>query len=174
MTQPAAAFAPEQDRINALRERESVSVTAGHADLGEGLWISCDPEGRAEMTCRPEGDGFRLGLSEGDSGRWTSFGLRLPVETLARGRYMGLLVDAAPEALVSFTPALRYAFREGGMQDVGTPLPVILPAGPHEELIHLPIDPELLERAGQCELNLFFHTDRVEMPVTRMELLLMV
>jgi hypothetical protein len=98
----------------------------------------------------------------------------LTLETLARGRYLGLLVEAAPEALVSFTPALRYAFREGGMQDIGTPLPVILPAGPQREVIHMPIDPALLERAGHCELNLFFHTDRIEMLVTQLELLLMV
>ncbi|MGE4327251.1 MAG: hypothetical protein AB7E21_14300 [Pseudodonghicola sp.] len=176
MTEASAtpAFADLQDRLNALRQREAIMVTAGHADLAEGMWLSCDPQGQAEMGCHPEDQGFRLTASGTDSGAWASFGLRLPLEILARGRYLGLLIDAAPRGIVSFSPSLRYRFRDGGLQDVGTPDPVVLPDGPQTHLIHIPLDPGLLERAAECELNLYFHSNQVDMLVTRMEMLLMV
>lgn len=169
-----AAFPELNSRFLDMATAPAVAVTAGHADLAEGMWLSCDPQGQAEMGCHPEEQGFRLTANGIDSGAWASFGLRLPLETLARGRYLGLLIDAAPRGIVSFSPSLRYRFRDGGLQDVGTPEPVVLPDGPQTHLIHIPLDPGLLERAAECELNLYFHSNQVDMLVTRMEMLLMI
>lgn len=170
----AGAFAQLRDRIAALKEGETVTVTAGHHDLGDGLWLSCDPDGQTEMGCQPAGAGFRLTIDEGGGSRWNCLGLRLAPDALAGGRYLGLLIGATPEALVSFTPTLRYRFGDGGMQDVAPPLPVLLPAGPREHLAHIPIDPDLAGRAVECELNLFFHTDRADIEITALEPLLMI
>lgn len=166
------AFADLQEQLDALRQREAATIRAGHEDLSQGIWLSCDPAGQAEMSCHPGEHGFRLIATEIDSGAWASFGLRLPRETLFRGRYLGLLLDAAPKGIVSFSPSLRYRFRDGSLQDVGTPDPVVLPDGPQTHLFHIPLDPGLLERAADCELNLYFHSNQVDMLVTRMEPLL--
>ncbi|MDK3020928.1 hypothetical protein [Pseudodonghicola flavimaris] len=166
------AFADLQGHLDALRTRDPVTVRAGHEDLGEGLWLSCDPAGQTEMTCGPDEAGFRLTVTGADSGVWASFGMRLPADVLFRGRYLGLLIEAEPSGLVSFSPTLRYRFRDGGLQDAGLPDPVVLPGGPQVHLSHIPIDPALAERTGDCELNLFFHSDAVDMRVLRMEPLL--
>jgi hypothetical protein len=169
---PKPAFPALTDRLRALASGDAVSVTAGHRDLAEGLWLSCDPEGETDMTCAPVSGGFSLGVSRGDSGRWTCLGMRLPTETLARGRYLGLLIAARPGALVSLTPRLRYILRDGLLRDMGPTLPVVLPAGAREHLAHLSIDPALLARAETVELNLFFHTPEMQMTITRLEPLL--
>jgi len=167
------AFRALQDALKALHSRETIRVRAGHADLGPGLWLSCDPESRAEMACLPQGDGFRLTLVEGDSGLWNCLGMQLPAEILADGRYAGLLIEAVPEAMAAFTPILRYRLRRGGHQDAAFPQPVLLPAGPRSEMVHLPLDAELLERSESCELNLFFHMDRMDLKITGLEPLLL-
>lgn len=169
---PAPPFAALSAQIRALASGDPVSVSAGHHDLGADLWLSCDPEGEAELTCAPAPGGFALGASRGDSGRWTCLGMRLPTDTLARGRYLGLLIAARPGALVSFTPRLRYVLRDGSLRDIGQPVPVVLPAGAREQLTHLPIDPALLARADVAELNLFFHSPEMQMTLTRLEPLL--
>lgn len=171
--QPTAAFGGLQDQINALRKRAPGVVRAGHLNIGETIWLSCDPQGQAEMSCIPEEQRFRLGLKAADSGRWACLGLRLPVEVLAQGRYLGLLIDAAPNVPVSFTPCLRYYFREGGMQDVGTAEPILLSTRRHNHMAYVPIDPALLNRSHGAELNLFFHTDEAMISFTRLEPLLM-
>ena len=171
-TAPKPAFPALNEQIRALASKDAASVTAGHHDLGAGLWLSCDPEGETDMTCAPAPGGFALGVSRGDSGGWACLGMRLPVETLARGRYLGLLIAARPGALVSLTPRLRYILRDGPARDVGLPLPVVLPAGARDHMAHLPIDPALLTRAEATELNLFFHTPEMQMTITRLEPLL--
>ena len=166
------AFPDQQARIAALREQGPVSVTAGHADLGPDFWLSCDPEGKTAMECAPADGGFRLNVTAGDSGKWTAMGMRLPREVLARGRYLGLLIEADTPALAAFTPRLRYHLGRDGIRDVSTPMPVVLPSGAQTHLAHIPLDPDLLGRAEGCELNLFFHTDAVDMRVIRLEPLL--
>lgn len=166
-----SAFEALHTEIAGLRAREA-NVDAGHVDLGAGLWMSCDPEGQTRMSSQAGAEGFRLTIERGDSGQWSCLGMRLPFATLAEGRYIGLLIEAESEALVSFTPRLRYFFRGGGMEDVGTPLPVVLPIGRHRSLSHIEIDPERMERTEGCELNLFFHSDHAVTTVTRMEPLL--
>lgn len=169
---PPRAFAALQDQIDAQPGREPVTVRAGHADLGEALWLSCDSAGQAEMACRPAGEGFHLSIEGAESGGWACLGMRLAPETLARGRYLGLLIDATPEALVAFGPALRYYLRGGDMRDEGPPSPVVLPTGPNRQLIHIPIHAALLAEAEGCELNLFFQGDRVALTLHRLEPLL--
>lgn len=173
MTQdrPAPAFPGLLAQIAALGEREAVTVTAGHADLGPGLWLSCDPSGQAVMGCHPAGAGFRLTVGDGDSGAWACLGMRLPPETLGRGRYLGVLSETESGALVSFAPSLRYHL-EDGMRDVAPPEPVVQPSGRRTQLAHIPIDPALPARASRCELNLFFHTGQVDMRFFRLEPLL--
>lgn len=173
MPHPVAAFAPEQERLDALRNGKPVFVKAGDADLGEGIWISCDPQGKTEMAFRPERESFRLSLAGGDTGRWACLGISLPVETLGRGRYLGLWIEAASDALVSFTPTLRYVFREGGRQDTGMPAPMIFPSGRRQDFAHLPIEPDFLGRAERCELHLLFHTDQAAISISRLEPVLM-
>lgn len=175
MTQATAApaFANLQTLLDALRTQGAITARATHTDLGEGLWLSCDPEGQAAMVCSPEGEGFRLAMTKGDSGRWASFGMRLPLDMVARGRYLGLLIETFPEATTSFSPSLRYRFHDGGTQDASTPDPVVLPVGLRQtQLIYIPIDSGLLDRAADCELNLFFHENQAELVVTRIEPLL--
>lgn len=141
-----------------LWECDPVSVISGHLDLGPDLWLSTDPAGQGQLSCRPSGEGFALRLEEGDSGAWAALGMRLPVAALKPARYLGLLVGVRESDVVSFTPTLRYHFVEG-MTDVPTSAPVVLAGGLREQLSHIPIDPGHLDRATGCELNLFFHTD---------------
>ncbi len=154
------AFEDLREQIEALRSGADHVVIAGHRDLGPALWLSCDPAGRAEMTCRSsDGDaGILLRLEAGDSGAWAALGMRLPVEVLRKGRYLGLLVRLQTGDVFSFTPSLRY-FMSEGINDVSAPVPVILAGGPREHLSYIPIDSDLLEQASGCELNLFFHSD---------------
>lgn len=170
---PEKAFSHLQAQLDALSMREPTQVTAGHANLGDGLWMSCDGEGKAEMTCRPDGPGFHLTVSEAHSGDWACLGMRLPVDVLARGRYFGLLLEAEPEALVSFAPVLRYYDVDGDMYDKGPDVPVVLPTGPNRHLSYIPIDTERLDRTKGCELNLFFQGDHAALRVSRIEPLLL-
>lgn len=170
---PSAAFAELQAQIDALHERAPAAIRAGHLNIGNALWLSCDPEGRAEMSCAPAQHGFRLEWKAADSGGWAALGLGLPPSVLARGRYLGFLIDAVADNPVSFTPCLRYHFHEGGMQDVGTPDPVLLPSGPRIHLAHIPIDAALIGRSRGAEANLFFHSDTARLTINRLELLLM-
>lgn len=166
------AFGALLDALAALRDADGARITAGHLDLGPGLWLSCDPQGQTEMECQPAGAGFRLRIDGGDSGKWTCLGLHLPVDILRRGRYLGLLVEADTPGMVSFTPRLRYFLEGGDQQDAGPPMPVLLPGGRREQLCHIPVDPALLGRATGCELNLFFHNDTLQGEFFRLEPLL--
>lgn len=160
-------------QIAGLTRDIELTANAGHMDLGEGLWLSCDPDGQTKMTCATAETGFRLTLEQGDSGKWSSFGMRLPIEVLSRGRYIGLLIEARTSELVSFTPSLRYRLKGGEIADRSPALPVLLLAGHRTDLSHIPLDPELLERTAQCELNLYFHTDRMALDIIRLEPMLM-
>ena len=166
-----AAFPGLLGQIAALSKGKDRSVTAGHLDLGPGLWLSCDPAGQTVMGCRPDARGFRLSVEAGDSGAWACLGMRLPPETLGRGRYLGLLSETEAAALIAFKPSLRYHL-EGGMQETALPEPVVLPSGRRTHLAHLPIDPALRARATGCELNLFFQTGRIDALVLKLEPLL--
>lgn len=158
-------------QIAHLREGGPVTVTAGHLDLGPDLWLSTDPAGRATLSCQPLDEGIALRLEGGDSGGWAALGMRLPVEALKQARYLGLLVGLNGGDVISFTPTLRYRYRDG-MADVPTPGPVILAGGPREHLSHIPIASEQLDRATGCELNLFFHSDSFVAEFTMIEPLL--
>lgn len=172
-TRAEAAFAALHDQIAALRDGAGGSVTAGHRDLGPDLWLSGDPAGRATLACQPGGEGVLLRLEAGDSGAWAALGMRLPVEVLARGRYLGLMIEAASRGAAAFTPVLRY-LAEGGLHDVGTPEPVVLAGGRRRHLAWLPIDHDRLAATRACELNLFFHNDGMELDIARLEPLLLV
>jgi len=166
------AFAQLHEQIAALAEAGEVTARAGHLDLGPDLWLSADPAGQAELSCQPSDAGVTLRLEGGDSGAWAALGLRLPVEELKQGRYLGLLIRVQDGDMVSFTPTLRYYYAEG-MTDVPTAAPVILAGGPREHLSYIPFDPERLDRATGSELNLFFHTDSFTAEFTAIEPLLM-
>lgn len=166
------AFARLHAQIAALQDAGG-AVTAGHRDLGPDLWLSTDPAGRAMLACQPGAAGPVLRLEAGDSGAWAALGMRLPVEVLARGRYLGLMIEATSPGALSFTPTLRY-FTEGGLTDIGTPEPVVLAGGPRRHLAWLPIDRDLLAAARACELNLFFHNDAMELGIARLEPLLLI
>ena len=153
------AFAHLLDQLAALSEGASGTVTAGHHDLGPDLWLSADPAGQTVMSYRSSEHGVRLSVEAGDTGAWACLGMRLPIETLRQGRYLGLLVAVACETLISFTPKLRYFFKDGGLQDNTTPAPVILAGGSREHLAYMPLDPQRLQAASGCELNLFFNND---------------
>lgn len=154
----AGALAPLREQIGRLTEAAEAKVRAGHLDLGPDLWLSTDPAGRGELSCQPSSEGFALRLEAGDSGAWSALGMRLPVAALKSARYLGLLIGLRSGDVFSFTPTLRYYHPEG-LTDVPTAAPVILAGGPREHLSHIPLDPEQLDRATECELNLFFHTD---------------
>ncbi|PCH75605.1 MAG: hypothetical protein COC12_00225 [Rhodobacteraceae bacterium] len=171
-TPDTRAFAGLLDQVAALHEGTGGTATAGHYDLGPDLWLSADPAGQAVMGHVPCEGGVRLSLEAGDSGAWVCLGMRLPVEILRNGRYLGLLVEARAESLLSFTPTLRYFPKGGGLQDVPVPAPVLLAGGAHEHLSYIPIDPERLEAAWGCELNLFFHNDVFTADFSRIEPLL--
>lgn len=169
---PAAAFAGLAAAIAALRERDPAEIRAGHRDLGEGLWLSCDPDGEATMACRPAEAGFELRVTGADTSAWTCLGLRLDPATLAGGRYLGLLIEADSAGVVCFTPALRFFLPEGP-RDHGPAEPVVLAGGPRSHLAHIPIDPDQARRATGSELNLFFHDDSMALEVRRLDVLLM-
>lgn len=163
------AFAALTAQIAAL---QGGAVRAGHLDLGPDLWLSADPGGRATLTCQPEEGRMVLRLEAGDSGAWSALGLRLPVETLARGRYLGLMVEATARGALSFTPTLRYVAGGGGTVDVAPPEPVVLAGGPRRHLAWLPLDRDRLAASRACELNLFFHNDAMQLEIARLEPLL--
>lgn len=163
------AFAALTAQIDAL---EGGAVRAGHLDLGPDLWLSTDPGGRATLTCQPGERGISLRLEAGDSGAWAALGLRLPVEILARGRFLGLMIEATARDALSFTPTLRYVARDGGSGDVAPPEPVVLAGGTRRHLAWLPLDHDRLAASRVCELNLFFHNDAMQLEIARLEPLL--
>ncbi|MCB1355983.1 MAG: hypothetical protein KDK53_05620 [Maritimibacter sp.] len=167
------AFAALSEQIAALHEGGGTTVTAGHLDLGPDLWLSTDPAGRAALTCRPSEAGFALKLEAGDSGAWACLGARLPVDVLARGRYLGVMIEGDSRGALSFTPTLRYFAAEGGgLTDVPTPEPLVLAGRPRARLAWIPLDPALLAASAASEVNLFFHNDGMELDVARLEILL--
>jgi hypothetical protein len=137
-------------------------VTGGHRDLGPDIWLSSDPAGQGELICTPAETGFTLQLSQGDSGAWACLGMRFGPGALTGMRYLGLLLAVRGDDVVALTPTLRY-FHDTGVSDVPTALPVVLAGGGsgggREHLAHIPVDPQALEHATGCELNLFFLRD---------------
>lgn len=170
MTEPA--FAALAAQIAALHDGPGQVAAAGHRDLGPDLWLSTDPDGQGVLSCQPSEAGFLLRLENGDSGAWAGLGLRLDPGVLAGGRYLGLLIGTVGGGTAAFTPTLR-TIAEGGHHDSGTPDPVVLAGGRREQLAWLPLDPARLAAARACELNLFFHSDRAEIDIARLEVLLM-
>lgn len=153
-----ATLAALREQIDALRSEVEYTVTAGHRDLGPDLWLSCDPAGRAVMSCQSSDEGAVLRLEGGDSGAWAALGMRLPVEALKQARYLGLLVGLHAGDMLSFTPTLRYHTSDG-MVDVPTAVPVLMAGGTREHLSYIPLDQDLMAQTRGGELNLFFHTD---------------
>ncbi|WP_158971859.1 hypothetical protein [Chachezhania sediminis] len=168
----SVAFAGLMDQIAGLGTGEPVAVTGGHADLGPDLWLSTDPAGTAELAVEPRDEGFALSLVRGNSGGWACLGMRIAPEVVARGRYVGVLLRLRSDALVSIRPTLRY-FPEGQpLVDVAAE-PVVLPAGTHTALAHIPVDADLARRSGRAELNLYVHTDTMRADVLALEPLLL-
>lgn len=170
-SQNTAVFAELHEQIGHLSEAPEAMVVAGHLDLGDSLWLSADPNGRARMTCQPADGGFVLRLEEGDSGAWACLGMRFSPEKLAGARYLALIVTQNAGDVVAFTPSLRY-FRPAGMQDAAAE-PVLMAGGSREHLSWIPIDPDLLADASGCELNLFFQNNAFVAEFTRIEPLVM-
>lgn len=158
-------------RIAGLAQANAATVTAGHVDIGAGIWLSCDPAGRAVMRFEPTPGGFTLALEGADSGAWACLGMYLAPGALTMARYLGLLVAVGSGSPVSFTPTLRYA-RPGGLLDVGAVQPVVLAGGAREHLAYIPTDPAMLDGTTGCELNLFFHSNSFTSEITRLEPLL--
>lgn len=145
-----------------------VEVTAGHRDIGPGLWLSSDPGGQAHLAIAPSEAGFVVRLEKGDSGAWACLGMLIAPEALKPARYLGLLAVRAGGATVSFSPTLRY-FQGDRIHDTPADMPMILAGAGREYLAHIPLDRERLETASGCELNLFFHTDGFETELSRIE-----
>lgn len=176
MDMPAALPSLEHLRhqISALPEAAPREVRASHLELGEGLWLSCDPAGQARMSVTPGENGFALELEGGDSGRWVCLGLRLDPKELVHARYAGLRLSLHGTSLIACCPTLRYFLPEGGMRDVPVAAPLLLAPGVREVLAHIPVDRELAGRAGNCELNIFFLDDAFRAEAVQLEPLLMV
>lgn len=169
-----AAFSALQQALDTARTEVSASIKAGHMDLAAGVWLSCDPEGQAEMSVVPEEEGMRLSVRAAESGRWASFGMQVPTDILAGGRYVGLLLEIDPASFVSLSPSLRFRFEDGGMHDVWPPLPIVMPDGLQTHLLHLPVDRDMVTRAVTAELNLFVNSNRADLLIRRLEVLLIV
>lgn len=166
-----AAFPDLLAQIAALRTLDPVSVRAGHADLERSLWLSCDPGGSAEMRFTPSGADSApvLGLTGGDSGGWACLGMQIDPQVLARGAYLGLLMELDSGALARFTPMLRYYPKEDLKVDMPFSDPVVLSGGRQTLLPFVAIDRDLAARSTTCELNLFFHGDRMDLGLDRLE-----
>lgn len=147
-----------QDQLSNLKDSAEQNVVSGHHQLGTDLWLSCDPFGKAAMSCAPSGEGFMLHLKAGDSGAWAALGMKLSTEVLRQARYLGVLINVKTSDVFSVTPTLRY-YLPDEMIDIPTSEPVIFTGGPREHLSYIPIDLDKLHRAQGCELNLFFQTD---------------
>ena len=177
MTQPPsppAAFDGLKSQIEALSAASSVGIRAGHLNIAQDIWLSCDPQGQAEMALSPDSQGIRLSWKAADSGRWAALGMGVPIDVLTRGRYLGVRLEVQVEAPISLLPSLRYHFRDGGgMQDVATPAPVLLPSGKRVHLAHIPIERALVERAHGAEVNFFLHTDHGALLMHSLDILLM-
>lgn len=155
-------------QIGALTTRAPAGARAGHSALGDDIWLSTDPAGRATLACQGrEAGGFSLALTEGDSGGWAALGLRLPAGALAGARYLGLMVEAQSATPVTFTPTLRTA-----AGDTPAPEPMITAPEPRARLAWFPLDPD--HREDACEINLFFHDDTAALDILRLEPLAMV
>lgn len=170
-TPPAATFTDLRRQIGLLSEAPETTVVAGHADLGDSLWLSADPAGQARLTCQPIKDGFILQLAEGDSGAWACLGMRFAPDRLAGARYLGLIVAQRAGDVVSFTPTLRYLQPEGFHDVPGQP--ALMAGGSREHLSYVPVDPDLLAAATGCELNLFFTGNAFAAEFARIEPLAM-
>ena len=163
-----------QDQARYLSALEApAEVRAGHHDLFPGLWLSTDPKGEGRMTLHPLENGFRLTLDKGDSGAWACIGLQIRPEVLKPARYLGLMatLGGAGGAMVALQPMLRY-FHGDHMEDVPSAAPLLLTSGAGPRLTHMPLDPDKLESAGGCEVNLFFTGDGFEADFTQLEPLL--
>lgn len=174
MSAPLPTLEHLRSQISALAEVAPREVRAGHLDLGEDLWLSCDPAGHAQMGVFPGDEGFALELKAGDSGRWACLGARLASSLLAQARYVGLRLGVRSESLIACRPTLRYFLPEGKMHDVPVAAPVLLVPGTREMLVHIPVDRELATRASGCELNIFFLDDAFRAEAVQLEPLLMV
>lgn len=168
----AAAFQNLIDQITALKTATRHSVRAAHLDIGPDLWLSCDPRGKAEMTCAPQKTALELTVSKGNSGDWAALGMRLDTAAMRGWKYLGLLVQAQADAASGFTPTLRYYPTDAPLADVPVPEPVVLLQEPHTRLAYIPLDQDLLNRSPSGELNLFFHADETRLQLFKLEPLL--
>lgn len=153
------ALAALRDQISALNDGPAQEVRAGHLGLGPDLWLSCDPDGQTRMVIAPDGAGLRLTVEAGDTGRWSSIGMRLQPAELQQARSVGLALTQRSAGLISFRPTLRYFLPEGGFHDVSTPDPVVMAPGARDLRSHVPVDAELAARVRGCELNIFLLDD---------------
>lgn len=167
-----AAFQDLLDQIADLKTAQPQMAHAGHLDLCPDLWLSCDPGGQAEMGLAGQGDAIEMKLTAGHSGVWACLGIRLNPKLMYGWKYLGLLIETQSNADVKFTPTLRYYPAEAPLVDVPTAEPVMFTAGLHTHMAHIPLDPDLLKSSGSGELNLFFHSDNMQIKVLRLEPLL--
>lgn len=158
-----------QEQIAALADGARREICAGHLDLGEDLWLSCDPGGQARLTLEPGEDGLVLELVAGDSGRWSCLGMRIPADILAQAQEAVLSLALHSTGLIACSPVLRYFLPEGGFRDVGTGAPLLLAPGARAVHPGIPVDRALAEQAAGCELNLFFLNDRFRADRLRLE-----
>lgn len=161
----ADSFTRLRTQLAGLADGPEKRVQAGHLDLGPDIWLSSDPDGQAELICRPSGDGFEIALSGGDSGKWAGLGMRFGPSALNGMRYLGLLTALRGGGMVAFRPTLRYFLKEGGVRDVSSEMPVVLSGAEGGDAVgqahfaHIPVEAETLQAATGCELNLFFLRD---------------
>lgn len=167
----AAALALEslQGQIAALAGGARREVRAGHLDLGEDLWLSCDPGGQALLALEPGEDGLVLELEAGDSGRWNCLGMRIPADLLVQAQEVVLSLGLRSTSLIACSPVLRYFLPEGGFRDAGTGGPLLLAPGTRTVRPVIPVDRALAEQAAGCELNLFFLSDGFRADCLRLE-----
>lgn len=167
-----AAFGEIIHQFQALNNGAAAVSNGEHRDLGAAIWLSCDPKGHARMSCHPQETSFRLSLSGGDTSAWTCIGIRLHEPLVREGRFVGLLIEAENDRLISYTPKLRYFLRNGQLHDAAAAAPSILPGGRREVLSYIPIDPNMAQQSSGYELNIYFHNDALEASIWRLEPLL--
>ena len=168
---PGAGLALEalHAQIAALAAGGRREICAGHLDLGDDLWLSCDPAGQAQLALEPGEDGLVLELEAGDSGRWACLGMRIPVESLAQARDAELALDLHSGSLIACAPVLRYFLPEGGFRDTGVGEPLLLAPGTRSARPVIAVDRELAAQAVGCEFNLFFLGNRFRAERLRFE-----
>ncbi len=170
----ARCFRRENAALAALECGETIPQMAPFQPLRDGVWCAHE-EGAgtsASLVAQGAGKGVQIDMHDIGSSRWFSLSWAIDRETLASGRYFGLLAHTLSDGLTAWRPCLRYLFDNGSFQDVFCREHMVCSGGAAEELGFIRIDPARARQARATEIHLFFTGARFRITFLSLENLL--